>query len=346
MSILARSLYYIAEVLGILWRYPITAAGMVPLCLALVVVMVGTDDVISILLCSILVVSPLCPITKFGGPPRPPGPDLTSLWTDLSNSLSTERRNFEALLNETVECSQLALDIEKVMIPASDLVTLVRVSNLHNREVIADSLREFVIDAHKASRRVMHFSVRVEGVVDKYVYLSSGLRWPLTRDHSIITINDDALHRIEATNLQSSELSLRRVWSSYHSEVATRQVIRPFVHAMNALSANMQRLLTDVEMTISDLNKLEDHLMSIHELVSREDVSISMAKSELLAQLWTVLGGNRDELKGMDEHLALLKDLRGYRVRALTHVVAALQVLHRTAETVLADDTPPPHVIR
>jgi hypothetical protein len=101
---------------------------------------------------------------------------------------------------------------------------------------------------------------------------------------------------------------------------------------MNALSANMRRLVLEAEVSISDLNKLEEHLKSIHEVVSREDSSLSTAKTELLAQLWTILGGNQNQLKGMDEHLALLRGVSGYRDRALAHVVAALHMLETMAE--------------
>ena len=101
---------------------------------------------------------------------------------------------------------------------------------------------------------------------------------------------------------------------------------------MNTLSTNMQRLVLEAEVSISDLDKLEEHLKSIHEIVSREDISISAARGELLAQLWTVLGGNRKELDEMDEHRALLKGVGGYRDRALAHVVAALHMLETMAE--------------
>ena len=118
---------------------------------------------------------------------------------------------------------------------------------------------------------------------------------------------------------------------------ATKETVtRTFTEAMNTLSTNMRRLVLEAEVSISDLNKLEEHLKSIHELISREDTSISTARKELLdgvlAQLWMILGGNRDELKGMDEHLALLKGVSGYRNRALAHVVAALQMLERMAD--------------
>lgn len=108
--------------------------------------------------------------------------------------------------------------------------------------------------------------------------------------------------------------------------------MRTFTEAMNTLSTNMQRLVLEAEVSISDLNKLEEHLISIHEIVSREDTSISGAKEELLAQLWTQLGGNRKELDEMSGHLALLKGVGGYRDRAFAHVVAALHMLETMAE--------------
>ena len=98
------------------------------------------------------------------------------------------------------------------------------------------------------------------------------------------------------------------------------------------LSANMERLILKAEASISDLNKLEEDLRSIHEVVSREDLSISSAKSELLAQLSTILGGNRDQLREMDKNLALLKAVGEYRHRTLAHIVVASQKLWSMVE--------------
>jgi len=101
---------------------------------------------------------------------------------------------------------------------------------------------------------------------------------------------------------------------------------------MNVLSTNMERLILEAEVSISDLNKLEKHLKSIHKIVSREKNKISKAKHELGAQVLTIFGVNRDELRGMDENLALLKGVGGYRDRARAHVVAVLEVLRLMAD--------------
>ena len=99
------------------------------------------------------------------------------------------------------------------------------------------------------------------------------------------------------------------------------------------LSANMERLVLEAEVSIADLNKLEKRLKSIHAIVSREENTISTAKDELEKQLLTkIFGLNRDQLRGMDENLALLKGVGGYRGRARAHVTAVLEMLRLMAD--------------
>jgi hypothetical protein len=156
---------------------------------------------------------------------------------------------------------------------------------------------------------------------------------PLTaRFCSIITVNDYALHAIESAHSRPDALSLSPLWPFSHSETATKQVVtRTFTEAMNTLSINMQRLVLEAEVSISDLNKLEEQLESIHQVVAREDDAASTAKREVLADLWTILGGNRDKLDRLDGHHTLLKGVDGYRDRALAHILVALQMMETMA---------------
>jgi len=90
---------------------------------------------------------------------------------DFPRLLDVESKTLESLLDEAVEGPGLALEIKKAEMATSDLVTLVRVSDLNSREVLADSLSEFVKDARKVGRGLTRFSSRVGGAVDKCVIL-------------------------------------------------------------------------------------------------------------------------------------------------------------------------------
>jgi hypothetical protein len=108
--------------------------------------------------------------------------------------------------------------------------------------------------------------------------------------------------------------------------------MKTFEEAMSVLSANMERLILEAEHSLHNLNGLEERLVTLHEVVSREDLSISSFKTELLEELWTKLGGNQKELRSFDHHLNLLKGLSEYRKQALIHVVAALETLRAMSE--------------
>ncbi|KAH8990343.1 hypothetical protein EDB92DRAFT_790653 [Lactarius akahatsu] len=310
------TLRYVSDILGTVLRMlktPISLVVVIFVCTYAISITSGAIRTALAPICSIPIVSLACPTLQ---PHHASPPNRVPRRADFPRLLDVESKTLESLLDETVEGPGLALEIKKAEIATSDLVTLVRVSNLNSRDVLADSLGDFVKDSRRVGRGLTRFSSRVGGAVD-----------------NIIAVNDYALHAIEAANSKPSAFSLSRFSPFAPSASVTKQVVvRTFTEAMNTLSANMQRLVLEAEVSISDLNKLEEHLKSIHEIVSREDSSISAARGELLAQLWTILGGNREELDKMDEHRALLKGVGGYRDRALAHVVAALQMLETMAE--------------
>ncbi|RDB26345.1 hypothetical protein Hypma_006741 [Hypsizygus marmoreus] len=232
-------------------------------------------------------------------------------WADYPKLIDVQSTTFEHLLDESVGGSGLSLEIKKAEMATADLVTLVRVSNLKSRDMLGDSLGEFVDDAKKTGRDLQRLSSKIGGAVD-----------------SIMAVNDYALHEIEAANVKAPTiLNAYGLMPWAARRPATEVVARTFGEAMNVLSSSMQRLILEAEVNLANLDRLEERLSTLHDLVSREDSSISGARAEVLSDLWTKLGGNRRTLRGFDEHLGLLRNLGMYRKKALAHVVAALQSL-------------------
>lgn len=151
---------------------------------------------------------------------------------------------------------------------------------------------------------------------------------------SVMAVNDYALHAIEAANKPPSALIVRTLWpfATNNAEATKEVVTKTFMDAMSALSLNMRRLVVEAEVSLGDLEQLEERLSSLAELIAREDSAISSTKADLLADLWTRLGGNRKAVRGLNGHLALLKGLGAYRQQAVTHVMAALQTLQGMSE--------------
>lgn len=109
-------------------------------------------------------------------------------------------------------------------------------------------------------------------------------------------------------------------------------VTRTFTDAMSVFATHLQRIILAAEFNVMNLDRLEHMLVTLHEMVSRENADISATKEELLAELWTILGGNRKQLRSMDGHLHLLRHIGEYRTRAMAHVVSALRTVTAMSE--------------
>ena len=151
-----------------------------------------------------------------------------------------------------------------------------------------------------------------------------------------MAINDHALHTIEAAEARSKSViaSMQALIPFAPTPEETRQtaVTKAFAGAMSTLSSNMEHLQLEAQMSLMKLDRLEARLGTLHELVKTEDAFLDDLRDEILAQLWTKLGGNRRELRGNDKRRTLLAGIGAYRQKALAHVVATLQALQGYAE--------------
>ncbi|EPQ52782.1 hypothetical protein GLOTRDRAFT_117490 [Gloeophyllum trabeum ATCC 11539] len=260
-----------------------------------------------------LVLSPLCIIPGVSSSALCSWDDgwdgRSARWADYPKLVDMQSSTFEQLLDESVGGSGLALEIKKAEIATSDLTTLVRISDLNSRDLLADSLSGFVEEAKKTGRGLQKLSAKIGGAVD-----------------SVMAVNDQALHTIETAGSKADNSLMKSIWP-FSKPQSKKVIAETFTEAMDVLSSSLERVILEAQLQLSNLDKLEQHLTTLHEVVSREDSSLSSAKTELLSNLWTKLGRNRKTLRSFDQHLKLLKNVGGYRKRALAHVVGALQTL-------------------
>ncbi|CAK5273986.1 unnamed protein product [Mycena citricolor] len=265
---------------------------------------------------------PLCFIPGLGSSSlcRPHGAAPTQSaprWADFPSLVDMQSATVDQLLDETSSGSALALQIKKAEMATTDLVTLVGVSELRSRDILSDALRTFVDDARTTGRSLNKLSSKVSGAVDGIMAVN---------DYALLTI--EGAHQKPAPPIWGSLIP----WKSSTSKTAI--ILDAFEDSMNYLSFTLQRLVVEFELSMRNLDNLEEKLSVLHEMVTREDVSLSSAKSELLSELWTILGGNRRKLRGYENHLGLLKGLGQYRKQALMHVVSALQALTQMSEDI------------
>lgn len=251
--------------------------------------------------------SPLCSIPKsqtFEGPQS----------VDYPRMVEIQSKTFEQLLEESVGSSSVALEIKKAQLATSDLLTVVKTSDLRSRNVLAEALREFTDNARDTARGLQKLHAKVSSSVD-----------------NILAISENALQTIEGiNNTRNKQFSIvKYVWpfGSPATEADKNVLATTFVQSLSVLSSSLERLILHAEASIMQLDRLEEQLGTIHGIIAREDVTLSAAHEELLAMLWTRLGGNRAQLSRFRGNLQLLQGLSDYRKQALAHVVGALNAM-------------------
>ncbi|TFL04547.1 hypothetical protein BDV98DRAFT_543561 [Pterulicium gracile] len=283
---------YLLTMMFTLLGLPIIRGAVRPLC-----VLPGVSS-------SFLCAAPI----PLAGPSQPKYADYPSL-------VSVQNPTFEKLLDSSTEGSIAARDIKKTEIATADLARMVDLSSLTSKTLLAARLREFVGDAQTTGKQLRRLHAQVGGAVDK-----------------VMAVNDYALNAISASKetrtLSNAILSL--IVPSTRTPDAI--LLERFVDSMDTMSLTLASLIDSFQAALIALETLQAHLDSIHSLISRENLSLEDARDELLAQLWTVLGGNRKQLRSYESHLTLLRDVGKYRERALAYVVGTLHTLEGMSE--------------
>ncbi|KAH6909167.1 hypothetical protein BKA70DRAFT_1277683 [Coprinopsis sp. MPI-PUGE-AT-0042] len=252
-------------------------------------------------------------IPQAGGHGTSTGKELQR--ADYPALVDLEAKTFDQLVDDSMGVAgSLSLNLKKTEVACKDLISLVRISDLASKDVLAETLVEFTNDAKVTSEGLNRLSAKFNGALDH-----------------IMAVNDHALNRVaQARNSEpktlGEQLNAMMPWSPPRKDVDL-VVLETFEGAMDVLSSQLERLMVVAEASSHDLGKLEETLTTLQDIVQRENGTVVADKDELLQQLWTKLGGNRKGLRSFERHLKLLKELATYKKQAQAHVVAALHTL-------------------
>lgn len=234
---------------------------------------------------------------------------------DYPALIDLEAKTFDQLVDDSMGVAgSLSLNLKKTEVATKDLISLVKISDLASKDLLADTLVEFTNDAKVTSEGLNRLAAKFNGALD-----------------NIMAVNDFALHSVAKARKSEPQTLGEQInavmpWAPPRKDVDA-VVVETFKGAMDMLSTQLERLIVFAEASSRDLGKLEDTLTTLHEILQRENNTVAIDKDELLQQLWTKLGGNRKELKSFERHLKLLKELASYKKQAQAHVIAALHTL-------------------
>lgn len=96
---------------------------------------------------------------------------------------------------------------------------------------------------------------------------------------------------------------------------------------MTTLASEVARVILDATTVASSLDVLEEKLSIIRSLCEQEMVLNKSSLSDVLSELWTALGGNKDRLYHLTNQVEILRNVDWYRSLSVAHVVATTEVL-------------------
>ena len=185
--------------------------------------------------------------------------------------------------------------------------------NRFNSEDLSKRLDEFVQAAKSTSRQLSRFSSRVAGVVDQ-----------------LLAMDEFALRGLERAAIARDATTWDAILYPFRNSAAEAeaQVLSAFIQAAKLTDTLIQRLILDAELALNELDVLDNLLEAINDVVEREQEVVGSTQKEVLAKIWTTLGGNRAEVRVGAGHLGLLNGIGSYRKKAQNLVGRSLVQLH------------------
>lgn len=236
--------------------------------------------------------------------------------------------SFSTVLENSAGGSVMALDIKNSEMAVRDLNALVKASGLTCKENLSSRLDGFVGAAKSTSRSLTRFSSRVNGVVDNL----------LAMDEYAIRALEDAAKTIgtkRSTGRKSNGIVIDVIdvlLSPFSSGVQIagphQKILTTFIQASAMMDTSIRRLILEAESTLRSLEDLELRLDTINGIAAQESSIITSNEQEVLANIWTLLGGNRLKLANFKNHKALLDGIKNYQKEATARIGTSLLMLN------------------
>jgi hypothetical protein len=220
----------------------------------------------------------------------------------------------EELLDASKDTSTLPSTIKDSEIAIRDLRTLVRHSRLPSRHQLDLEFENFVLTANEASMDLSRYNSRIGATMDRIIATNTWTMAVLSglseQEASYGAI--DHIYSALTRPFVAPPLSLQqRVFDQYLLHVTKNK-------------EEITRLIETAVALLSVLQNLDERLDTIYQIATNDDVTITRNQEELLAQLWTKLGGNNAKVKAHNKQLHLLRNISAYRKKALMHVSETL----------------------
>jgi hypothetical protein len=225
----------------------------------------------------------------------------------------------EDILDAAKDTSTLPSTLKDSELAIRDLRVLVRHSRLPSRHTLGLEFDNFIETAKEASMDLSRFNSRIGAAVDRVIATNT---W--TRNVISGWSEDEA----SKGTVQRITGAVTRIFAAPPPTLHERVFDQYSAHVSKNAEEITSLIATGVALH-SVLQRLDELLDTIYAITINDDATITADQEELLAQLWTLVGGNKSKLTSNNKKLSLLRNVSAYRKKALTHVSDTLLKLRQ-----------------
>jgi hypothetical protein len=225
--------------------------------------------------------------------------------------------DLEDILEASMESSTLPATIKDSEMAIRDLRFLVRNSNLPSRSQLDLEFHNFVLTANEASVDLSRYNARIGATMDRVIATNT---WTI----AVLQGLGD-----QQASIGSASRIFDAMTGAFISPAPTLQQ-RIFDQYLLHISRNKEeitKLIETAQALLQVLQNMDERLDTIASITGNDDHTLKKSHEELLSQLWTKLGGNKENRKGNERNLNLIRNIDKYRKEARQLVSGTLSKL-------------------
>jgi hypothetical protein len=243
------------------------------------------------------------------------------------DDLMTVQSQFEKVLERSADGVSLPLEMKRSESSIRDLRTMVRYSDLPQRDELVYEFNEYIDTARRTAGDLQKFNTHVGSAVDSVISIN---RWT--------SRYIDTLAAASSENREGAH-SLLGDWMDWlfmpfqptagNGVFDERVLLDKYIEHTALVSDRIAALIVEAQAVLRLLTNAEDHLSLIYDIVTRSSKSVKSRRDEILWTLWTLVGANHRRLHNLNEQLALLRQVDLQRSTAVAQVSALIIELEK-----------------
>ena len=237
----------------------------------------------------------------------------------MFDKLMTVQNKFDEVLQESAVGVSLPLDMKRGETSIRDLRQVVRFSQLPSKNELVLEFDGFIETARIASYDLQKFNSHVGRGVDNILATARWTKRVL-----------DGIAERDASHSAIASFITDKLLAPFQPTKNTENILLDqYIQHTRIVEEEVIRLVAEAQALLMVLQNLEDRLDVVHGIAVRDNIQAEGSRVEILSQLWTMLGGNRNKLGKFDSQLRLLGQVNTYRRNAIAHVSGTVIKLQR-----------------